>query len=341
MVYVLDSKSSVARHVGSSPTSGTNMSTTHIFSGKQAQLPKLIAVIGPTAVGKSDMAVEIALALKARGQKAEIISADSRQIYMGLNIGAGKITKKEMKGVLHHCLDILSPKRKKLFSVAEFQTHAFKAIDGAIAGGAIPILCGGTGFYIDAIVDGIVLPEVKTDPELRKKLETYSTEKLVQTLAKLDADRLAEIDQHNRVRLIRSIEIAKTLGKVPMLIRNPKYDTLQIGLDMPKDDLMHKVHARVAKRLKQGMVAEAKNLHADGVSWKRMKQLGLEYGLLADLLQNKLTREQFIERLKIETWQYAKRQHTWFYKKEGIKWFEPKDTKKIVGECKGFLGFKN
>lgn len=311
-----------------------------IKPARPTKLPKLIVVLGPTAVGKSDMAVSIALALKARYKHtrgAEIISADSRQIYTGLNIGAGKITKKEMLGVPHHCLDILSPKRKKMFSVAEFQNHAFKAIDETIARGAVPILCGGTGFYIDAIVDGIVLPEVKTDIELRKKLETYSTEKLVKTLAKLDADRLAEIDQQNRVRLIRSIEIAKALGKVPKLVKQIRYETLLIGLDIPKDDLMNKVHARAIKRLKQGMVAEAKNLHEDGVSWKRMQRLGLEYGLLAELLQNKLTREQFIERLRIETWQYAKRQRTWFYKKEGVKWFEPKDTEKIVNVCERFL----
>ncbi|MBP9818897.1 MAG: tRNA (adenosine(37)-N6)-dimethylallyltransferase MiaA, partial [Candidatus Pacebacteria bacterium] len=231
-----------------------------------SKLPKLIVVLGPTAVGKSNIAVQIALALKAWGQKAEIISADSRQIYTGLNIGAGKITKKEMQGVPHHCLDILSPKRKKLFSVAEFQIHAFRVIDDTLKRGAVPILCGGTGFYIDAIVDGIVLPEVKTDMELRKKLETYSTEKLVKILEKLDADRLAEIDQQNRVRIIRSIEIAKALGKVPKLVKHAKYDTLQIGLDIPKEDLMNKVHTRAIKRLKQGMVAEAKNLHNDGVS---------------------------------------------------------------------------
>lgn len=307
---------------------------------RPAKLPKLIVVLGPTAVGKSDMAVSIALALKERGQKAEIISADSRQIYTGLNIGAGKITKKEMCGIPHHCLDILSPKRKKMFSVAEFQNHAFKAIDETIARSAVPILCGGTGFYIDAIVDGIVLPEVKTDIELRKKLETYSTEKLKKILGKLDADRLAEIDQQNRVRLIRSIEIAKALGKVPKLVKKIRYETLLIGLDIPKDDLMNKVHTRAIKRLKQGMIAEAKNLHEDGVSWKRMKQLGLEYGLLAELLQNKITRKEFIERLKIETWQYAKRQRTWFYKKENVQWFEPKDTEEIVKVCEGFLEIK-
>ncbi|MCF7865169.1 MAG: tRNA (adenosine(37)-N6)-dimethylallyltransferase MiaA [Candidatus Pacebacteria bacterium] len=316
-------------------------------------LPKLIVVLGPTAVGKSDMAVEIALAIaevsknkkvdglasqsskiaKSQIVKAEIISADSRQIYTGLNIGAGKITKKEMRGIPHHCLDIVSPKRSKQFSVAEFQQHANKAIAEIIERGNIPILCGGTGFYINAIVDGIVLPEVKTNLALRKRLETYATKKLINILSKLDQHRLNEIDKNNRVRLIRSIEIADELGSVPKLIKQKKFDTLLIGLDIEKEKLMDKVHTRAIKRLKQGMVAEAKNLHASGVSWKRMKQLGLEYGLLADFLQSKITRAEFVERLLIETWQYAKRQRTWFYKKEGVQWFDPTspaDIKKIL-----------
>lgn len=314
----------------------------------KSSLPKLIVVLGPTAVGKSDMAVEIAIAIEKGNKdntvfenatkgikriKGEIISADSRQIYTGLDIGAGKITKKEMKGVSHHCLDIVSPKRSRQFSVAEFQQHANKAIAEIIERGNIPILCGGTGFYVDAIVDGIILPEVKTDPELRKKLETYTTEKLIKILSKLDQNRLDEIDAQNRVRLIRSIEIATELGSVPKLIKQKRFETLLIGLDIEKEVLMNKVHTRAIKRLKQGMVAEAKNLHADGVSWKRMKQLGLEYGLLAEYLQNKITRDEFIDRLRIETWQYVKRQRTWFYKREGVQWFDPTspaDIKKIL-----------
>lgn len=312
-------------------------------------LPKLIVVLGPTAVGKSDMAVNIALAIKSQTSKvkksqkyhstkgAEIVSADSRQVYKGLDIGAGKITKKEMKGIPHYCLDIVSPKRAKQFSVAEFQTHTHKAITEIIDRGNIPILCGGTGFYIDAIVDGVVLPEVKANKTLRKELETYTTEKLIKILSKLDKKRLNQIDTNNRVRLIRSIEIAKELGKVPELIKQKKFETLLIGLDIPKEELMNKVHTRALKRLTQGMIAEAKKLRQDGVSWKRMNQFGLEYGLLAKLLQGKLTRAEFIERLKIETWQYAKRQRTWFYRKEGILWFTPSDTQKIVKKCLEFV----
>lgn len=313
----------------------------------QDSKPKLIVVLGPTAVGKSDAAVLIALAIsaaaqtnmksgdnkKARGIKAEIISADSRQVYTGLNIGAGKITKKEMKGVPHHCIDIVSPKRKALFTVSQFQEHAYAAIEGILKRGNIPILCGGTGFYIDSIVDGIVLPDVKTNQDLRKKLGDYSTEKLAEMLSKLDKERLDSIDPQNRVRIIRSIEIAQELGKVPKLVKQSKYDTLLIGLDMEKEKLMNKVHARAIKRQRHGMIAEAKKLHAAGVTWKRMRHFGLEYGLLADFLQGKMGREEFTERLLIETWQYAKRQRTWFYKKEGVSWLDPtkaSDMKKMV-----------
>ena len=311
-------------------------------------LPKLIVVLGPTAVGKSDVAVQIALALeKVKGGTkakstigAEIISADSRQVYTGLDIGAGKITEKEMLGVPHFGLDIVSPKRRTQFSVAEFQTYTDTVISEIQSRGNIPILCGGTGFYIDAIVDGIVLPEVKTDPKLRKELESYDTEKLIKILSKLDKNRLGQIDTNNRVRLIRSIEIAKSLGKVPAIVKKVRFNTLLIGLDMDKEELMNKVHTRAIKRLKQGMINEAKKLHAEGVTWKRMKQFGLEYGLLAEFLQNKLTREQFIDRLLIETWKYAKRQRTWFQRRDDIQWFDPskKGTlNKIIKTVKDFI----
>jgi tRNA dimethylallyltransferase len=352
MLYIL--------HMSKDMQAAANKENKENIIAERETKPKLIVVLGPTAVGKSDAAVLIALAIaerigskkcnlvggrgknnpgSRRGGKAEIISADSRQIYARLNIGAGKITKKEMQGVPHHCLDIVSPKRPRLFTVDEFQKHAYAAIAEIIGRGNIPILCGGTGFYIDAIVDGIILPDVKTNPALRKELGGYSTEKLVQILSKLDKERLASIDPKNRVRLIRSIEIAKKLGKVPKLIKQSKYDTLLIGLDMEKEKLMSKVHGRAVKRLKHGMIAEAKKLHAAGVSWKRMRHFGLEYGLLADFLQNKITRAEFVERLLIETWQYAKRQRTWFYKKEGVNWFDPAKAGDMKNMLKLALGF--
>lgn len=303
------------------------------------QKPKLIVVLGPTATGKSDFAVEIAHALKDN-KRFEIISADSRQIYRGLNIGSGKITKAEMRNIPHYGLDIVSPKRKKMFSVAEFQAYANKKALEIIKRGNIPILCGGTGFYIQSIAEGIIFPEIDANPELRKKLGAYSKEKLQQMLEKLDPERYKEIDQQNPARLIRAIEIAKALGKVPKIKADPKFDILQIGLDSKDEVLKNKIHKRILVRMKKGMIREAKTLHANGVSWKRMKQFGLEYGLLADLLQNKMTREQFIERLSFDIWHYVKRQRAWFKRDSRILWIDPSkksDARLALKKVKEFL----
>jgi tRNA dimethylallyltransferase len=291
---------------------------------------KIVIVCGPTASGKSDLAVQI-----AKKYNGKVISADSRQVYTGLDIATGKITTKEMKGVPHHCLDIVNP--KKSFSVADFQKKATSAIKSILEKGKLPIICGGTGFYIDAVVDGIILPEVKTNPKLRNKLEKYSTEKLLHILKKMDQKRYDNIDQNNRVRIIRSIEIAKILGKVPKIKKKSLYTPLIIGLDTEDELLKEKILKRIHKRMKAGMVTEAKRLHKEGVSWKRMRKLGLEYGLLADLLQKKISREQFIERLAFDIWHYVKRQRTWFKKDDRVVWFKPTDGRKIKSEVQNFL----
>jgi tRNA dimethylallyltransferase len=289
----------------------------------QVEKNKLIVILGPTATGKSDLAVDIALWLKkTQGKTAEIISADSRQIYKGLDIGAGKITRKEMRGVIHHGLDMVSPKRKKMFSVSEFQAYTYKMIDAIYSRGNIPILCGGTGFYISSVVDGVVFPEVPPNLELRKKLDTYSLEKLQKTLLKLDPERYSEIDTKNSVRLIRAIEIAKELGKVPKVAQTSKYDTLCIGIDIADEVLRKKISKRIEFRMKKGMVNEAKELHEQGVTWKRMQSFGLEYGLLSELIRGKISREQFTERLNFDIWHYVRRQRAWFKRNKDIVWLD-------------------
>lgn len=296
----------------------------------------MIVVLGPTATGKSDLAVNIARAISAgssssgkspkspkkRGFGAEIISADSRQIYAGLDIGSGKITKKEMRGVPHHGLDILSPRRKQMFTASKFQDYAYAKANEIMARGNVPILCGGTGFYIQAVADGIVLPDVPVNPELRAKLRKLSLEKLQQRLLKLDSKRYEEIDKQNPVRLIRAIEIATALGTVPKAKHEPKFETLRIGLDTSDSVLKDKILRRIHARLKKGMIAEAKRLHGEGLSWKRMREFGLEYGLLADLLQGRLTKEQFVERLSFDIRHYVRRQRAWFRKDESIIWVD-------------------
>lgn len=293
-------------------------------------LPKLISIIGPTASGKSDLAVEL-----AREFKGEVISADSRQVYRGLNIGSGKITKKEMRGVPHHLLDVVSP--KKVFTVADFKKEADKKINEIAARGHIPILCGGTGFYIDSVTKNIILPDVKPNIELRKKLETYSLERLQKTLLKLDQKRFVTIDLMNRVRLIRAIEIAKELGKVPKIKSKPLYDVLTLGILSQPEILKQRINLRLAKRIKAGMINEVKKLHAQGLSWKRLESLGLEYRFVSLFLQNKITKAEMIERLQFEIWHYAKRQMTWFEKDKSIVWIGANEIKEIKEKVKEFL----
>lgn len=292
---------------------------------------EILVIVGPTAVGKSDLAVKL-----ARRYGGEIISADSRQVYKGLDIGTGKITKKEMGGVRHHLLDVANP--KKQFSVVKFVELAEKAIEGIKSRHKIPIICGGTGFYIQALVDGVILPDVPPDPELRKKLSKKSLENLLIILKKLDPLRAKNIDQKNSRRIIRAIEIATSLGQVPQVQKIPSpYTPLFIGVRIDREELKKKIKSRLDKRLKKGMVEEVKNLHKRGLSWKRMNELGLEYRYVAFYLQKKITLEKMREKLATEIRRYAKRQMTWFKRDKRIKWFQLNETRKIEKEIRKFL----
>lgn len=292
---------------------------------------KVIVVVGPTASGKSAIAIEI-----ARIVDGEVVSTDSRQIYTGLDIGTGKVTKCEMQGVPHHLLDVANPKRS--MSVVQYERLATRAIKDILERGKVPILCGGTGLYIDAVLTTASFPAVHPNPKLRKELEKLSAEKLFEKLQKLDPARAETIDAKNPRRLIRAIEIAKTLGSVPE--RSPaieRYNTLYIGLTLPKDELAKRIHARLIARMRRGMVAEAHRLHTVGLSWKRMESLGLEYRSLAQFLQNKISKDNMLIDLEIAIRQYSKRQVVWFKKNKKIKWVKPTETKKILTAVKKFI----
>lgn len=275
--------------------------------------PHIIVVCGPTATGKSDYAVT--LAKKIGG---EIISADSRQVYIGLDIGSGKITKKEMKGVPHHLLDIASP--KSTFTVERFQKLGKRVIADILKHGKTPIICGGTGFYIDSLVYESRFPAVPPNKTLRATLEKKSTEELLSLLKEKDPERAETIDTKNKVRLIRALEIVDTIGKVPEIKKESPYDIEWIGLDFSDEILKERIHIRLLKRLKGGMIREVENLHTQGLSWKRMRELGLEYRYLADYLTGNLTKEEMTTQLESAIWQYAKRQRTWFKRNKEIKW---------------------
>ncbi|MBM3206366.1 MAG: tRNA (adenosine(37)-N6)-dimethylallyltransferase MiaA [Candidatus Staskawiczbacteria bacterium] len=281
---------------------------------------KLIVILGPTASGKSDLAVK--LAKKFNG---EIVSADSRQVYRGLNIGSGKITKKEMQGVQHHLLNVANPKKR--FSVARFQKLAQKIIKDIHKRSCVPFLVGGTGFYIQSVVDGINIPKVKANPELRKKLSKKSVSQLFSILKKIDPNRAEKIDKNNPHRLIRAIEIVMTTKKpVPVLKSKKTFSTLEIGINRPQSILKKLIRTRLIKRLNQGMITEVRKLHRLGVSYKRLEELGLEYKYIAQYLQEKITYQEMVANLQKSIEQFAKRQMTWFKRNKQIHWIKNKKS---------------
>lgn len=282
---------------------------------------KIIVILGPNASGKTSLSIKLALWLK----RAEIISADSRQVYKGLDIGAGKITKEEMKGVPHHLIDVASPKRK--FSAANYKKLALEKIREIHRKDKIPIIVGGTAFYIETLTENVELPEVKPDWKLREKLEKKSPEELFSMLQKKDKRRAKEIDKKNKRRLIRALEIITKTGRpVPLKKEEPLFEAVFIGIK--KEEPEKTIAKRLKKRLKEGMVEEVKNLN---LSWKRLEELGLEYRYVAYYLQDKMNYEEMVEKLQKEIEKFSKRQMTWFKKDKRIRWVKSfKEAKEII-----------
>ncbi|OGZ27760.1 MAG: tRNA (adenosine(37)-N6)-dimethylallyltransferase MiaA [Candidatus Nealsonbacteria bacterium RIFOXYB1_FULL_40_15] len=279
------------------------------------KMKKIVVILGPTASGKTDLSIK--LAKKFGG---EIVSADSRQVYKGMNIGTGKATKKEMQGIPHHLLDVASPKKR--FTVAQYKKLAEKAIKNIQKKGRLPFLVGGTGFYIQAVIDGIIIPEVKPDLKLRKGLEQKSAEDLFKRLERIDPKRAKNIDKFNKRRLVRALEIVmSSKSPVPPLKTNP-IDSEILILGTNKKDLNKLIYYRLIKRLKYGMIAEVKRLRKQGVSWKRLEEFGLEYRYIALFLQGKISKKEMIEKLQKEIEHYAKRQMTWFKRDKRIHWIK-------------------
>lgn len=299
------------------------------------KLPKVVIILGPTTTGKSALAVLLAKKFSALGgpasgwNGAEVISADSRQVYKGLDIGTGKITKKEMADVPHHLLDVVSP--KNTFTVVQYQKLAKKAIKQILKKKGLPIICGGTGLYIDALIYGLRFPKVKPQKGLRKKLEKLTTQELFKKLKKLDLERAKNIDSKNRRRLIRALEIVLTTEKpIPKVERSSKYEVLKIGLNLPKEKLQKKIKIRLESRLKQGLIKEVKKLKKE-LGRERLDNFGLEYRYVSKYLDGLLTHEEMKKKLLTEIWRYAKRQMTWFKRDKEIKWIKNyKEAEKLV-----------
>ena len=288
------------------------------------QKPKMIVVLGPTASGKSGLGIFL-----ARKFKGEIISADSRQVYRGMNIGTGKVSRKEQRAVKHYLLDVINP--KKVFTVSDFKKLGEKSIKNILSKNRIPFIVGGTGFYIDALVKDFGLPEVPPDKKLRLKLEKITSENLYKKLKRLDPHRARTIDPKNKRRLIRALEIIKNTSKpVPKLVSSIKYQVLWLGLK-PKN-LEKMIKLRLDKRLKQGMVKEVKNLLRSGVSRKRLYDLGLEYRWISEYLSDKASYTEMKKGLLRDIVKYSKRQMTWFKKNKEIHWLAPSKVEGIKNQ---------
>lgn len=307
---------------------------------------KLIVILGPTASGKSELAVK--MAKKFRG---EIISADSRQVYKGMDIGTGKITpdtknspnfstgqaKKKYiftyKGILHYCIDVASPKRR--FTVVQYRKLAVMAINKILKKGKVPILCGGTGFYIQAVVDGIIIPRVSPDWKLRKNLEKKSVEELYKILKRLDPKRAKTIERKNKRRLIRALEIViKTKKPVPSFRKEAlPYPVLIIGIKKSSEELKKLIKKRFFKWLKQGFLKEVLKLKKISLSWQRIKGFGIHYKVAARYLKKETSEKEFIEKSLVELQNYAKRQMTWFKRDKRILWIRnQKEAEKLAKE---------
>jgi tRNA dimethylallyltransferase len=293
--------------------------------------PKVIAIVGPTASGKT--ALSIALAQEFKG---EVISADSRQVYCGMDLGTGKVTEEEMAGIPHHLLDIADP--MEVYTGADFVHDATAALEEIKKRGRRPFIAGGTFFYLDLLRGKMQSAPVEPNEAFREGLNGLEDNTLFEMLYRKDPARAATIDKSNRRRLVRALEIVESLGTVPehTLAASP-YEWLIIGIDVPKEKLHENINTRLYERVEAGMIEEVEQLHQEGVTYERLDDLGLEYRYIAKYLQGKLSKDEMLEQLETKTRQFAKRQMTWLKKDVEIAWYAPENRSAIFRRVKAFL----
>jgi tRNA dimethylallyltransferase len=282
-------------------------------------LPKILVIVGPTASSKTALSLEL-----AKKYNGEIVNADSRQIYRGMDIGTAKIEFNDANfmagGVKHHLIDVAEPNEE--FSLAHFKNAAFGAIDDILSRGKLPIIVGGTGLYVQAIVDNLDIPAIAPDLELRAGLEKKDVGELAEMLRQSDPEAYGRIDIKNPRRVIRALEVAmseknglvRKAGKLPS-----KYDALQIGLTIPREELVKRINERVDEQISRGLVEEVRGL-AEKHSWDLTAMSGIGYKQIGYFLKGKMTLPEAIELIKRDTRRYAKRQMTWFKRDKNIRW---------------------
>lgn len=307
-----------------------------------------IVVLGPTACGKTALAVQLAYALGG-----EIISADSRQVYKGLDIGSGKdlnefdlpISDGKIFHVPYHLIDVVSLPTE--YSVYDFQQDAYRAFSKITEKKALPVIVGGTGMYLDSLVRGYDLVKVPVNHALRQELSGATMEELINRLVQEKGQLHNSTDLTERHRLIRAIEIAiyskmKPVEKAQMPSR-PEIKPLILGTTFPRDILRSNIKLRLRSRLKEGMIEEVKKIHDSGIEWQQLERLGLEYRFVSEYLQGKiLSQDKLFSGLNVAIGQFAKRQETWFrgMERKGIKinWLEPGSVDQRFKEAMNIIG---
>ena len=294
--------------------------------------PKVIVICGPTASGKTALSIE--LAKKING---EIISSDSMQIYEDMDIGTAKPSKEEMQGIKHYMLNIVKPNQR--YSVADFKKDAESAIEEILAKGKVPIVVGGTGLYVDSLIYGIEYQDIKLDEKYRqyleKRAETEGLEKLYEEAKIIDPQAMEKISPNDKKRIIRVLEIYKATGKnkteqeIESRKNGVKYNYIVFALDIEREKLYEKINKRVDIMIEQGLIQEVEKLLHKYNDFPTAMQ-GLGYKEVVEYLENKITKEEMIEKIKMETRRYAKRQITWFKKNKQTIWISPNDIQKIL-----------
>lgn len=293
--------------------------------------PPVIAIVGPTSAGKTSLSIDIAQHIGG-----EVISADSRQVYQGMDLGTGKVTKEEMAGIPHHVLDVVDP--MTIYTGTDFVRDASKAADDIISRDRCPIIAGGTFFYVDLLRGKLSAAPVEPDQNYRQSLEQYSDTELLELLETRDPRRAGTIDPHNRRRLVRALEIINTLGAVPEPTETESpYRWLTLGIDINTEELHHNIHIRLLQRIEEGMIDEVQRLHDEGVTWGRMDDLGLEYRYVSQYLQGLLSYDEMLTNLETRIKRFAKRQMTWLKKDSEIVWVDKTDLTHIKDVVDEFL----
>ena len=296
---------------------------------------KIIIVLGTTASGKTTLGVAL-----ARDFKGEIISADSRQVYKGMDLGTGKDLI-EYGAIPYHLIDVISPKNS--YNLARWLKSTYQKIAEIQKRGHLPIIVGGTALYLKALIENYQLAPENIDQNLRQELSSQPLSRLVTRLKRLDPLGATKIDLNNPRRVTRALEKlltepsdrAKTDQKSTAGQTTPSYEFLILGRTYPRETLRQRILQRLQERLEQGMVTEVANLHAQGVSWQKLDDFGLEYRFISRYLRGQLTEVEMREKLHIAICQFAKRQMTWFKKIPQTNWIKDyREAKKLV---KNFL----